>query len=424
MGDGCPRGAAGMSNLFRFAAAGIIDRSAVPIPRRVRLSSTQGFAFEIPPRLTILGEDGILVPGRYPPIPDTKACELYRHMLRARLFDDRLLKLQRQGRMGTFAPSFGQEACQVGSLAALTAKDWFVPSFREMAGALYRGAPMKSILLYAMGYEEGSVVPPGARDLPVSIPVGGQSAHAVGLAWAMKLQKDPGIAITFFGDGATSEGIVYEAMNFAGVLRVPTIFFCQNNQWAISTPRRIQTASETIAQKAIAAGIQGVQIDGNDLYAVWQATKAAADLARSTGMSTLIEAITFRRGVHTTADDPSVYRTKAEEDAWAKRDPIDRLRKFLTAKGAWSDAQQTEAEEDIQAEIQEAITEAEAYRASGPSPLLMFDHTFSYMPPYLKRQRDEAERAFEGRDVMVGVSTKKQGKGSQAVVGELEEAKD
>ncbi len=388
------------------------------------MTSPKGFTFEIPPRVAFLDEEGVLAAGKAPPMPDAKAKELLRHMLRARLFDDRLLKLQRQGRIGTFAPSFGQEACQVGSLAALTREDWFVPSFREMAGALYRGATMKAVLLYAMGYEEGSLVPEGARDLPVSIPVGGQSAHAVGIAWAMKLKKDAGIAICYFGDGATSEGIVHESMNFAGVLRVPTIFFCQNNQWAISTPRRLQTASETIAQKALGAGIEARQVDGNDLFAVYHATKEAANLARSTGMSTMIEAVTFRRGVHTTADDPSVYRTKAEEDAWAKRDPIDRLRKHLAGKGAWSDADHAKAEEEIQAEIQQAIADAEAFRAAGPSPLLMFDHTFSWMPPYLKRQRDEAERFFAGRDVMVGVSTKKQGAGSQAVVGELEEAKD
>jgi pyruvate dehydrogenase E1 component alpha subunit len=410
--------------LFPPDAPGIIDRFVLAFGRRLRLAGTKGFAFEIPPRVQYLDEQGALVSGKAPPMPDAKARELYRHMLRSRLFDDRLLKLQRQGRIGTFAPSFGQEACQVGSLAALTPQDWFVPSFREMTGALYRGATMKAVLQYAMGYEEGSVVPEGARDLPVSIPVGGQSAHAVGIAWAMKLKKDPGIAICYFGDGATSEGIVHESMNFAGVLRVPTIFFCQNNQWAISTPRRIQTASETIAQKALGAGIEARQVDGNDLFAVYQATKESADLARSTGMSTLIEAVTFRRGVHTTADDPSVYRTKAEEDVWAKRDPIDRVRKYLAGKGAWSDADQAKAEEEIHAEIQQAIEDAEAFRQAGPSPLLMFDHTFSFMPPYLQRQRDEAERSFTGRDVMVGVSTKKQGAGSQAVVGELEEAKD
>jgi pyruvate dehydrogenase E1 component alpha subunit len=384
----------------------------------------RGFVFEIPPRVRFLDEEGVLETGAVSPLPEDRARDLHRHMLRARLFDDRLLKLQRQGRIGTFAPSYGQEACQVGAMSALTPKDWFVPSFRETAAALYRGASLKNVLLYTMGYEEGSVVPKGARDLPVSIPVGGQSAHAVGIAWAMKLQKDPGIAITFFGDGATSEGIVHEAMNFAGVLRLPVIFFCQNNQWAISTPRRIQTASETIAQKAICAGIRGVQVDGNDLLAVHHATKEAADLARSTGMATLIEAVTFRRGVHTTADDPSVYRTKAEEDAWARRDPIDRVRKYLASRGAWTDEDQTAAEEQIHAEIATAVEEAEAFRAAGPSPLVMFDHTFSYMPPYLQRQRDEAEAAFTGRDVMVGVSTKKQGQGSQAVVGELEEAKD
>jgi pyruvate dehydrogenase E1 component alpha subunit len=388
------------------------------------LTNPKGFTFEIPPRVSFLDEEGVLGGGKAPPVPDAKTRDLYRHMLRARLFDDRLLKLQRQGRIGTFAPSFGQEACQVGSLAALTKEDWFVPSFREMAGALFRGATMTSVLQYAMGYEEGSLVPEGARDLPVSIPVGGQSAHAVGIAWAMKLKKDPGIAICYFGDGATSEGIVHESMNFAGVMRLPTIFFCQNNQWAISTPRRIQTGSETIAQKAIGAGIEARQVDGNDLFAVYSVTKDAANLARSTGMSTLIEAVTFRRGVHTTADDPSVYRTKAEEDAWVKRDPIDRVRKYLTGKGAWSDADQATAEAEINAEIQQAIEDAEAFRQAGPSPLLMFDHTFSWMPPYLKRQRDEAERSFTGRDVMVGVSTKKQGAGSQAVVGELEEAKD
>jgi pyruvate dehydrogenase E1 component alpha subunit len=381
------------------------------------------WTFEIPPRLRFLDEEGRLAEGAVPPLDDARVRELYGHMVRARLFDDRMLKLQRQGRIGTFAPVFGQEACQVGSIAALTPQDWFVPAFRELAAALYRGAPMKSVLLYAMGFEEGSVTPPGARDLPISIPIGGQCAHAVGLAWAMKLRKDPGIAITYFGDGATSEGIVHEAMNFAGVLRLPVVFFCQNNQWAISTPRRVQTASETIAQKAVAHGLRGVQIDGNDLLAVWAATQEAVEIARSTGMSTLIEAITFRRGVHTTADDPSKYRTKAEEEAWARRDPIDRVRKYLASRGAWSDADESALVERVQEEIRVAVEEAEAFRAADPDPLLMFDHTYGDMPPYLLRQKEEAAASIEGRDVLQGVSTKKATSGgSQAVVGELEEA--
>ncbi|MCG3135527.1 MAG: hypothetical protein HMLKMBBP_03226 [Planctomycetes bacterium] len=382
----------------------------------------EGWVFEIPPRLRFLDEEGALVGGAEPPMSDAKAVELYGHMVRARIFDDRLLKLQRQGRIGTFAPSFGQEACQVGSMAALGPQDWFVPAFREAAAALYRGAPMKSILMYAMGFEEGSATPPGARDLPVSIPVGGQAAHAVGLAWAMKRKKDKGIAIVFFGDGASSEGIVYESMNFAGVLRTPVVFFCQNNQWAISTPRRIQTASETIAQKAVAAGIRGIQVDGNDLFAVYAATKEAAEIGRSSGMSTLIEGITFRRGVHTTADDPSVYRTKAEEDAWVKRDPVDRMRKYLTARGVWSDKEQDALESRINAEIQQAVAEAEAFRDSDPDPLAMFDHTVAEMDPYLARQKEEARAALSGRAVLQGATAQKKQGGSSSVVGELQEA--
>ena len=383
---------------------------------------TEGWTFEIAPRLRYLDEEGRLADGATPPLPDGRIRDLYAHMVRARVFDDRLLKLQRQGRIGTFAPSFGQEACQVGSMAALTPDDWFVPAFREAAAALYRGASMKAILLYTMGFEEGQAVPRGVRDLPVAIPIGSQVAHAVGLAWAMKRRKDKGIAICFFGDGATSEGVTLESMNFAAVVRAPVIFFCQNNQWAISTPRRLQTASETIAQKAIGHGIPGVQVDGNDLLAVFEATREAVERARATGMPTLIEAVTFRRGVHTTADDPSVYRTKAEEEAWAKRDPIDRVRKYLAARGLWSDSDQTELESRVTEEIQKAMAEAEAFREAKPDVLFMFDHAYAEAPPCLARQRQEADDALAGRSMLQGVSTRKSKGGSSSVVGELEEA--
>jgi pyruvate dehydrogenase E1 component alpha subunit len=392
------------------------------VSAHVTLEKAAGWSFEIPPRLRFLDEEGRLEDGAVPPLDDARVRELYVHMVRARIFDDRMLKLQRQGRIGTFAPCFGQEACQVGAMAALTKEDWFVPAFRESAAALYRGAPMKAILLYAMGFEEGQAAPPGARDLPVAIPIGSQVAHAVGLAWAMKRKGDKGIAIVFFGDGATSEGVTHESMNFAAVVRAPVLFFCQNNQWAISTPRRIQTSSETIAQKAIAHGIAGIQVDGNDLLAVYQATQEAAVRARETGMSTLIEAITFRRGVHTTADDPSVYRTKAEEEAWAKRDPIDRVRKYLTARGSWDDEQQAALEAKVNAEVHTAMEEADAFRDAQPDPLAMFDHAYSELSPYLARQRDEAEAAISGRSVLQGVSTRKATGGSSSVVGELEEA--
>jgi pyruvate dehydrogenase E1 component alpha subunit len=372
--------------------------------------------------LALLDCAGKLLPGAKPPIPDARTADLYRHMVRTRRFDARLLKLQRQGRIGTFAPCLGQEAAQVGSIAALTPKDWFVPSFRELAAALYRGAPMRSVLLYAMGLEEGSVTPPEARDLPISIPVGGQTAHAVGLAWAMKLKGDPGISLCYFGDGATSEGIVHESMNFAGVLRLPTIFFCQNNQWAISTPRRQQTAGTTIAQRAAAYGFPGVQVDGNDILAVHQVTLEAARRAREGGGATLIEAITYRRGVHTTADDPRVYRSEAEEKEWEAKDPVDRVRAYLESRGAWDAKRQEALEAAVDAEIQEAVDAAEAYRATEVDPLEMFDFVYRTMPPELRRQREEAARVFEGRNIVVGASQPKKGPGGAAAVGELEEA--
>ncbi len=390
--------------------------------RRKDASSAAAGAEPPPGPVSCVDPDGNLVGGGKPPLPDEKVAGLYRHMVRARRFDARLLKLQRQGRIGTFAPCFGQEAAQVGSISALEKTDWFVPSFRELGCALYRGAPLKSVLLYAMGLEEGSVMPKGARDLPISIPVGGQSSHAVGLAWAMKLRGEKSAAIVYFGDGATSEGIVHESMNFAGVLGLGVIFFCQNNQWAISTPRRMQAAAAALAPRAAAYGFPGVQVDGNDVLAVHQVVSEAAKRAREGGGATFVEAITYRRGLHTTADDPRVYRSEAEEKEWEKKDPVDRARHYLEKRKAWDEKQQTALEAEIDAEIQKALEEAEAYRATGVDPLEMFDFVYVEMPPYLLKQRREAEEAFRGRNVVAGASEAKKGPGGAAAVGELEEA--
>ncbi len=368
----------------------------------------------------VLDEDGrLLVPK--PPLPDDRVAGLYRHMVRARRFDARMLKLQRQGRIGTFAPCFGQEAAQVGSIAACEATDWFVPSFRELGCALYRGATMRNILLYAMGLEEGSVAPKGARDLPISIPVGGQSSHAVGLAWAMKLRGEKAGAIVYFGDGATSEGIIHESMNFAGVMGLGVVFLCQNNQWAISTPRARQSADRPLADRAAAYGFPGVVVDGNDLLAVHGVCAEAMARARSGGGPTLVEAFTYRRGVHTTADDPRVYRSEAEEKSWESRDPVDRARKYLEGRGAWDGKRETALEEAIDAEMAAEVRAAEDYRATGVNPLQMFDFVYVSMPPYLQMQRDEAEEAFRGRNVVVGASAPWK-PGGAAAVGQLEEA--
>ncbi len=364
-------------------------------------------------------EGNLLV--KSPPFPDARVVELYRHMVRARRFDARMLKLQRQGRIGTFAPCFGQEAAQVGSIAACTPKDWLVPSFRELGCALYRGASMRNILLYGMGLEEGSVTPPDARDLPISIPVGGQSSHAVGLAWAMKLRGEKAGAIVYFGDGATSEGIVHEAMNFAGVMKLGVVFLCQNNQWAISTPRVHQAADRPLAERAAAYGFPGILVDGNDVLAMLSVSTGAMERARSGGGATFVEAITYRRGVHTTADDPRVYRTEADEKAWEAKDPLDRTRRYLEKRGAWDAKKEKALEEAVDAEMQVEIQAAEDYRASGVNPLEMFDFVYVTMPPYLQAQRDEAEEAFRGKNVVVGASAPWV-PGGAAAVGQLEEA--
>ena len=366
-------------------------------------------------------EGNLLVP--QPPLPDAEVAELYRHMVRTRRFDARMLKLQRQGRIGTFAPCFGQEAAQVGSIAACAKADWFVPSFRELGCALYRGASMRNVLLYAMGLEEGSVVPADSRDVPISIPVGGQSSHAVGLAWAMKLRKEKAGVIVYFGDGATSEGIVHESMNFAGVMRLGVVFLCQNNQWAISTPRSQQAVDRPLADRAAAYGIPGVAVDGNDVLAVWSAASEAMERAREGGGATFIEAVTFRRGVHTTADDPRVYRSEAEEKSWESKDPVDRCRKYLEKRGAWDARRQEALEAAVDAEMHAEIQAAEDYRASGVNPLEMFDFVYVQMPPYLQAQRDEAEEAFRGRSIVVGASAPWK-PGGAAAVGQLEEAPD
>ncbi len=214
----------------------------------------------------ILKPDGTLEPGAKPPLTDQEIVAFYQKMVFIRLADQRCLSLQRQGRFGTYAPIWGQEACQVGSASVLQKGDWVFPAFREIGATLIMGIPLKNFLLYWMGDEMGSRAPEEINFMPVSIPVGSQTLHAVGAAWGAKLKGDKVVAIVYFGDGATSEGDFHEAMNFAGVFKAPVIFFCQNNQYAISVPRSMQTASKTLAQKAIAYGFDGIQVDGNDLF--------------------------------------------------------------------------------------------------------------------------------------------------------------
>jgi pyruvate dehydrogenase E1 component alpha subunit len=376
------------------------------------------------PRLSVLDVDGKADPKLLPDVPPDRLLSMYRTMFLSRRLDEAMLRRQRQGQMGTFAPASGQEAAQVGAMAALRDDDWLVPSFREVPAALWRGASLRSIFLYGMGFEEGSEVPEGTRVLPVSIPVGSQACHAAGLAWACKRRGESALAIGFFGEGATSEGAVHEAMTFAGVLKLPVIFFCQNNHWAISTPREKQTAAATIAQKAVAYGIAGVQVDGNDVFAVYRATSEAAARARAGEGATLVEAVTWRQLMHTTADDPRVYRTEEQEKAWAPKDPLRRFRIWLEGRGLWDAARESALAEEVAGEIDAAFKEAVAYRDGAPDPLEMFDHVFHPTPPDLLAQRAEAQEALAGRRVIVGAGKATTKPGGAAAVGELEEADD
>jgi len=332
----------------------------------------------------MLQADGTLQAGMKPPISDQETLSLLKKMVFIRLADQRGLMLQRQGRFGTYAPCWGQEACQVGSAYVLRKGDWITPAFRELAATLMMGIPLRTFFLYWMGNEAGSRAPEEINVMPVAIPVGTQPLHAVGIGWASKLKGEKVVAVSYFGDGATSEGDFHEAMNFAGVFKTPTIFFCQNNQFAISVPRRMQTASATLAQKAIAYGFDGIQVDGNDLFAVIVATKEAVEKARSGGGPTFIEGVTFRFGPHTTADDPTKYRKEEEIEPWKPRDPFIRLRLYLKGKGLWSEEIEKQVTEEAQKEIDTAVKEAEA--VPDPAPEEIFQYVFSKMTPQLEEQ--------------------------------------
>ena len=334
-------------------------------------------------------------------LTDEVVLKLYEKMVYCRMCNDRALKMQRSGRMGTFTSIEGQEALQIASEYALQKKDWIIPAFRELAVMWAHGIPMEKIYQYWIGNEWGSHPPEGVHVLPVSIPVGSQMLHGVGLSWAAKLQGKDEIAVNYFGDGATSEGDFHEAMNFAGVYKTPTIFICQNNQYAISTPRRIQTASKTIAQKALAYGFPGVLVDGNDLFAMYAVTKEAADRARKGGGPTLIEAYTYRFGDHTTADDSTKYREKMEVEAWRPKDPMKRLQLYLAKKGLWSE----KTEEAIRAKFQpevDAVTE-KAQALPNQTVDEIFDYTYQTLPQalvdqknYLKAELGKKEEAKKG----------------------------
>ena len=318
--------------------------------------------------------------------------QLYEEMVFIRAADDKFLKLQRQGRMGTYPAIKGQEACQVPVAHALEKQDWVVPAFRETAIMHFHGVPLHQIFQYWGGFEIGSKMPDGVNVLPVSIPVGTHMLHAVGIAWAAKMRSEKTVAVPYFSDGATSEGDFHEAMNLASVFKTATVFFCQNNQYAISTPRVKQTVSKTIAQKAAAYQMLGMQVDGNDALAVFAVAREAVTRARNGEGPFLIEAITYRQGDHTTADDATKYRSKEEDAHWAARDPIVRMRGYLATRNLWNEAWQKEIEERATAKIQEAVALYEATPL--PPSSKVFEHIYAEKPVHLREQEAELKRFF------------------------------
>ncbi len=336
--------------------------------------------------LSVLAADGTIDDNFDPQLSDEDLRKLYRAMLLARRFDERMLRLQRQGRVGTYGPTLGQEAASLGPAYVLQKDDWYVPSFRELAGMLYRGWPMDRVLLWWGGNEAGAAVPDGMRDLPFCVPVSTQCQYGAGIAWGCKLRREPSVALAFVGDGGTSEGDFHEAMNCAGVFGLPLVMVVQNNQWAISLPRIKQTASPTIAQKALAYGFNGIQADGNDILAMIVAAREAVERARSGGGPTLIEAVTYRLGVHTTADDPKKYRCEDEVEQWKPRDPLIRFWAYIRNRGIMDEKAAEILENEIAEQISAAVEKAEAYV---PDPEEPFRHCFAELPNHLREQYRE-----------------------------------
>ena len=303
---------------------------------------------------------------------------LYTAMVRTRVFDTKAIALQRTGRLGTYASSLGQEAIGVGVASAMTADDVFLPSFREHAAQLWRGVSLEELFLYWGGDERGNDFAKSRQDFPVCIPVASQFPHAAGVALAIAQKNEPGVAVAVAGDGATSKGDFYEAMNVIGAWNLPAVFVINNNQWAISVPRSDQTAAKTLAQKAFAAGIAGEQVDGNDVIAVRHVLERALAKARAGGGATLVECLTYRLGDHTTADDASRYREDDEVSVHWKEEPVARLRKHLVAAHGWS---KQEEEDLLHALTKEVDQAADAFLDSDPEPpAAMFDSLFESPP--------------------------------------------
>src|SRR5437660_2861762 len=340
-------------------------------------------------RHSILNPDGTLVKGAKPKVGDQLLLDMLRWMLMSRIYDERAIALQRQGLYGVFSPTLGQEATVVGSAMALDpARDWIVPQYRELMAVVRHGYPLERLAAIGMGrITEATRIPDGVNVLPTQVALAAQLPHATGLAWGLKLQKKDSVVATYIGDGGSSEGDFHEALNLAGVLRAPVVFFLQNNQWAISTPRRVQSATPSFALRAAGYGFPGAETAGNDVMAVYYVSVQAVERARRGEGPTLVEAVTYRMGFHNTTDNPSLYRDPDEYEEARQRDPIDRVRAYLKTLGLWDQEREQALSESLAQEVDLALQTAAASPA--PRPENLFDNIYERLPERVARQRAE-----------------------------------
>ncbi len=356
------------------------------------------------PIIEILKPDGSLCKGADPPdLSPKELLRLYRTMLLNRRVDEQMVRLQRQGRIGFYIGSLGEEAAIIGSAAALAPNEWIMPCYRELGAALYRGFPLFDFFCQLFGNArdpvKGRQMPnhyaiPELRFGSISSPVGTQIPQAVGMAWAAKILNRKEAVLVYFGDGATSQGDFHVGANFAGVYEVPIVLLCRNNQWAISVPFSTQTASDSIAVKASAYGLEGIRVDGNDIFAVHQVTRQAAEKAREGGGATLIEAVTYRLAGHSTSDDPRAYRPDAEVKEWQGKDPLLRFKRYLIHEGHWSEADDQKAELETRKAIQVDLKRAE--KVGPPAIDTLFEDVFDQLPWHLQEQLQNCRETEEG----------------------------
>jgi pyruvate dehydrogenase E1 component alpha subunit len=347
----------------------------------------RGVTVDAPQPLRFLAPDGTLADGHESQLDDEDLLAAWRLMVLSRATSERAVSLQRQGRLGTIATPDGQEAAIVGSAVALdTERDWVVPTYREMPAMIYMGLPLTRFLLYYRGHPLGNQIPPDVNLFPVQIALATQVPHAVGLAWGLRHRGSDAVVLTYFGEGASSEGDIHEAMNLAGVRRAPVVFLLQDNHWAISTPVSKQSATESFALRAPGYGFPGELVDGNDLFAVFDATRRAVERARAGEGPTLIEARTYRLAPHNTADDSTRYADPDEVERARANDPLPRLRDHLYRRGVLNEESEQRIRDEVGEEIAAAVDQMES--ESGVSAGQLFDHVYATLPPRLERQRD------------------------------------